>query len=73
MSETEKTPIATIEAPYSRDIRIEEVRYESGMKLMRLTIREGRRYTILEIDRPTAAQWAAAMAGWASAESSEQD
>ncbi|MCC2096480.1 MAG: hypothetical protein KDJ29_06290 [Hyphomicrobiales bacterium] len=65
MSETKKTPLALIEAPYSRDIRIEEVRYESGMTLMRLTIREGRRYTILEIDPPTAAKWSQVMAGWA--------
>ena len=65
MSDTEKTPLGHIEAPYGREIRMEEVRYESGMRLMRLTIREGRRFTILEIDQPAAARWAQVMADWA--------
>ena len=66
MTDTLKTPIAEIEAPYGRRVRLEEVDYESGMKLMRLTIREGGRFTILEIDAPTARAWGEAMASWAS-------
>ena len=67
MSDSVKTPLATIAAPYGRQIRLEDVAYESGMKLLRLTIREGGRYSILEIDAPTARDWAEAMRKWAEA------
>ena len=67
MSDSVKTPLKTILAPYGRQIRLEDVAYESGMKLLRLTIREGGRYTILEIDAPTARDWAEAMRKWAEA------
>jgi hypothetical protein len=67
MSDSVKTPLATIAAPYGRQIRLEDVAYESGMKLLRVTIREGGRYTILEIDPPTARDWGEAMRKWAEA------
>ena len=68
MSDSVKTPLTTILAPYGRQIRLEDVAYESGLKLLRLTIREGARYTILEIDAPTALDWAETMRKWAEAD-----
>ncbi len=65
MSDSVKTPLKTIPAPYGRQIRLDEVAYESGMKLLRVTIREGGRYTILEIDAATAAEWGEEMRKWA--------
>jgi hypothetical protein len=38
---------------------------EGGMSLLRVRIREGKRFTIFDIDQATAAQWAAAMQRWA--------
>jgi hypothetical protein len=38
---------------------------EGGMSLMRIRIREGKRFTIFDIDPATAEQWAAAMQHWA--------
>lgn len=38
---------------------------EGGMGLMRIRIREGKRFTIFDIDPATAEQWAAAMQHWA--------
>ena len=38
---------------------------EGGMSLLRVRIREGRRFTIFDIDPATAAQWAATMQRWA--------
>jgi hypothetical protein len=35
------------------------------MRLMRVTIREGRRITILDVDAPTAALWGKTMSAWA--------
>ncbi len=63
-----KTPIDSIAAPYGREIRLAEVEFESGMRLLRVTIREGSRYTILELDRPTAERWAQSMGDWAAAQ-----
>ena len=38
---------------------------EGGMSLLRIRIREGRRFTIFDIDPETARQWAEAMSEWA--------
>lgn len=38
---------------------------EGGMSLLRVRIREGKRFTIFDIDPATAQQWAAAMQQWA--------
>lgn len=65
MSEHTRTAIETIQAPYGREIRLDDIAYETGMKLMRLTIREGSRYTILEIDSKTAQVWGQALLRWA--------
>jgi len=41
------------------------VRFESGMRLLRVTIKEGRRFTQLDLDDATAVQWGQAMLDWA--------
>lgn len=60
-----KTRLDTIAAPYGREIWLTEVDFESGMRLLRVTIREGTRYTILDLDAATADRWAQSMSGWA--------
>ena len=52
-------------APYGRQVKLEDVTFESGMCLLRITIREGRRFTILDVDAATAGTWGAAMSAWA--------
>lgn len=37
---------------------------EGGMSLLRIRIREGRRFTIFDIDPGTARQWAEVMSEW---------
>ena len=69
MSDSVKTRIAAIAAPYGREVRLDDVAYESGMRLIRITIREGARYTILELDPATALAWAHEMRKWAEAPS----
>jgi hypothetical protein len=60
-----KTRISTFEAPYRREVWLDEVRFESGMRLLRVTIKEGRRFTQLDLDEATADQWAHVMLDWA--------
>jgi hypothetical protein len=64
VSEEIKTRIGTIEAPYRREIWLDEVLFESGMRLLRVTIKEGRRFTQLDLDEATADQWGQAMLDW---------
>lgn len=65
MTDVVRTRLAEIDAPYGRRVRLDEVSYPSGMTLLRVTIQEGARYTILELDAATAARWGGEMAGWA--------
>ena len=65
MTATPKRELGEIVAPYGRRIRLDEIAYESGMTLLRLTIREGGRFTILEIDSKTADEWGRLMLQWA--------
>jgi hypothetical protein len=37
---------------------------EGGMSMLRIRIREGKRFTIFDIDPTTATQWAEAMQQW---------
>ena len=65
MSEERVMALDEFEAPYGRKIKLEAVEHESGMRMLRLRIREGRRFTILDIDENTARHWGAAMCLWA--------
>ncbi len=60
-----KQRLETIEAPYKRLIWLDDVEFESGMKLLRVTIREGRRITQLDVDPVTAKRWGDTMVSWA--------
>lgn len=68
MSETPDSleEIARIQAPYRREIVLQDARFDSGMRLLRIRIREGTRFTIMDIDAATAASFAAALGDWAS-------
>lgn len=44
---------------------------EGGMSLLRIRIREGKRFTIFDIDPATAQQWASTMHEWAASQDVE--
>ena len=69
MEGEEKQRLETLVAPFGREIRLDEVRFESGMRLLRVTVREGKRFTQLDIDAKTAHAWADVMKQWASRQS----
>jgi hypothetical protein len=59
------TTLDTFAAPYGRKITLESVEHESGLRMLRIRIREGRRFTVMNIDTDTALHWSAAMREWA--------
>jgi Family of unknown function (DUF6967) len=64
------TPLANLRAPLGgEDIELQEVLHDAGgMKLLRVRIRERKRFTIIDIDPATARAWGAAMERWAAAQ-----
>jgi len=44
---------------------------EGGMSLLRVRIREGKRFTIFDVDSATAGQWAQTMQQWADQQGSK--
>lgn len=50
----------------NQEIELQQIDHvEGGMSLMRIRIREGKRFTIFDIDPATAQLWAEAMQRWA--------
>ena len=50
----------------NQEIELQQIDHvEGGMSLMRIRIREGKRFTIFDIDPATAQNWAVAMQRWA--------
>jgi len=48
-----------------QEIELQQIDHvEGGMSLLRVRIREGKRFTIFDIDPTTSRQWATAMLDW---------
>ncbi len=65
MTIAERTPLLTLEAPYRREVRLEDIVFDSGMKMLRVIVREGHRITQIDLDPETARAWGTAMIDWA--------
>lgn len=65
MSADQITDVDAFDAPFGRQITLQEVAYESGLVMLRLRIREGSRFTIIELDSETAKHWGDIMSDWA--------
>ena len=65
MSDVVRTPLLTLAAPYRREVRLENVVFDSGMTMLRIVVREGHRITQLDLDPETARAWGEAMVDWA--------
>lgn len=61
------TPIARFTVPWGRqEIELQEASFDAGgARLLRVRIREGRRFTIFDVDAATAQAWGTAMQQWA--------
>ncbi len=64
------TAISRFTVPWGRqEIELQEVRFAAGgAPLLRVRIREGKRFTIFDIDAATAQSWGATMRDWAQAQ-----
>ena len=72
MDDKEKlTTLDKFTAPiWGQEIELQQVEYlAGGTPMLRLRIREKRRFTIFDIDAQTASRWASAMQEWASKQS----
>jgi hypothetical protein len=61
------TELSKIHVPLGgQQIELQQIDHaEGGMSMLRIRIREGKRFTIFDIDPATAGQWALTMQLWA--------
>jgi len=64
------TPVDKFILPIGRQaIELQRIVYEAGgMPQLRLRIREGKRFTVIDIDPDSAERWGRAMIAWAASE-----
>lgn len=64
---TQTTTLEKFRVPLgNQEIELQNIVHaEGGMHLLRIRIREGRRFTIFDIDPATAMHWSEAMRNWA--------
>lgn len=65
------TPLESFAVPLGgQAVELQEVLHaEGGMALLRIRIREGKRFTVFDIDAQTARHWGDAMAAWGRSQS----
>lgn len=67
MSEETVSELDRFDAPWHKQVTLQDVRHESGLRMLRIRIKEGTRFTVMDIDEDTAARWGKAMSNWATA------
>lgn len=67
------TPLEKFLAPWGKEISLKTVDYESGLKMLRITIREKNRFTLIDLDTETASKLADHLTAWAKQAQKEID
>lgn len=65
MSNQEQMLIDEFIIPYNKKVRLENVDHESGMQMLRIHIREGRRFTMMDLDAEAAEKMGQHFLAWA--------
>ncbi len=65
MTDEVTTDLAEIILPFGRRAVLKDVAFESGLHMLRLVLREGKRITIVDMDATGAGEVAQIMADWA--------
>lgn len=62
------TPLAALEVPLGgQRIELQEIDYQTGgIALLRVRIREGKRFTVFDIDPQSARKWGEELLAWSS-------
>ena len=55
----------SFDAPWGKKVAIQKVEYEGGMVLLRVRIKEGSRFTLLDLDADSAKKLARTLNAWA--------
>jgi hypothetical protein len=55
----------SIDAPFGEVVELRQILHDSGVPLLRVIIRDGGRYTKIELDPATAHRWGHMMTRWA--------
>ncbi|HYG85553.1 MAG TPA: hypothetical protein VD978_04775 [Azospirillum sp.] len=58
------TDLATLALPWGKEMRVQQVVYDGGLRLLRLRIREGRRFTVLDLDARAVDRLRTLTEGW---------
>ncbi len=67
MTEEMIEDIVEMDLPFGRRASLKSIKYESGLHMLRLTLRENRRFTVIELDSSSAAELGRHLATWAEA------
>ncbi len=74
IEEVNTTELDEIMLPYGHTVKLKEIEYQNGMKILRATIRENRRFTTLDFDAERASDLATALMNWSkTAKSADTD
>ena len=66
VTDDEVEALAELTAPFGQRIKLEDVSTTDGVRLMRIRIQEGSRFTVFDIDPAIADAWGRSMTDWAS-------
>ena len=64
MNEPTTELLHEINAPYARRLRIKRVSHEGGLEMVQLEIKEGHRFTMLDLDQESAKELADQLSNW---------
>lgn len=59
------TPLEEMPVPWGKQITLQEVCYEGGLSFIRVRIREGSRFTTLDLDAASAERLGETLLAWA--------
>ena len=62
------TPLEAFQLPWNKQMQVDSVTFDTGVRLLRLRFREGKRFTIVDLDADTASRLADMLRAWCEAE-----
>jgi hypothetical protein len=63
--EEEVNELGKLDLLFGKELKIEEIVYDNGLRMLRLRLREGKRFTTIELDADNAGKWADIIGAWA--------